>query len=123
MRFGVIRVRRDHRFELLLRLGDLAGVPENDALVVQRVGTAAAATRRRRRQLAAFLPASAASSNFRCAGVDVREAVVRLGVIRLDFDRLLVRLFGLVEVLLAGVRDADVVVAVGAVAGWSSAPP
>src|SRR5947208_718164 len=41
MRFGVVRVRRDRGLELLLRLGDLAAVPENDALIEQRVRVAA----------------------------------------------------------------------------------
>ena len=50
VRFGVIRVRGDRAFELLLRVGDLAGVPEDDALVEQRVGVAAAAAPRAARR-------------------------------------------------------------------------
>ena len=69
VRLGVVRVRGDRRLELLLRLGNLAGVPEDDALVVERVGVAAAQRRRARRPSArvAFALAAAAWSNLRCA--------------------------------------------------------
>ena len=43
VRFGVVRVGRDRRLERLLGLGDLAAVPQDDALVVERVGVAAGA--------------------------------------------------------------------------------
>ena len=52
VRLGVVRIRRDRRLELLLRVGDLAGVPEDDALVVERVGVAAAPGRRAGRRRA-----------------------------------------------------------------------
>src|SRR5262245_12925576 len=41
VRFGVIRLGRDGRLELLFRVGDLSRVPEDLALVVEWVGVAA----------------------------------------------------------------------------------
>ena len=113
VRFGMIRLGRDHLLELHLRVGDFTCVPQN-----RRPGCTARRDSRRRpassptaRPPVCRLPG--ASSNFRCTGVDVHESVVRLGS-GLHFDRLLVRLFRLRVILLLRVRDADVVVAVGA---------
>ena len=115
VRFGVIRVGRDRGLELLLGVGDLAGVPENDALVEQRVGTAAAgggASRRPPLNSVAFALAVGRLVELPLRVVDVREPVVRLGVVGLQLDGLLVGRFRLVVVLLLGCANADVVVAV-----------
>ena len=94
MRLGVVRVRGDRALELLLGVGDLAGVPEDDALIEQRVSIAARrpqGARRAARELAR-LGAGRRGLDRTSAGrvVDVREAVVGVGVVGLQLDRLLV---------------------------------
>src|SRR5690242_13352320 len=117
VRFGVARVRGDRAFELLLRVGDLAGVPENDTLVEHRVGIAAAAggagrASRAAAQLHRFRAGCGRFIELARRVVDVGETVVGLGVVGLQFDGLLVRRFGLVVVLLLRLGEGDVVVAV-----------
>ena len=115
MRFGVARIRRDGGFELLLRVGNLAGVPENHALVEHRVGVAAArGAGGRAARFHRLLARGSGLVELPLRVVDIREPVVRLGVIGFQLGRLLVRLFSLVVVLLLRVREADVVVAIEA---------
>ena len=66
VRLGVVGLRGDRGLELLLRLGDLAGVPEDDALVVDARRRCRRAARSPAAALssAAFALASAARSNF-----------------------------------------------------------
>ena len=118
MGLGVIRIRSDGRFELLLRVGDLAAVPQNDALVVQRIRVAAAtggragAAATRGGQLHRLGARGRGLVELARRVVHVREAAVRFGVVRLDFDRLLVSRFSRRVVLLLRRGVRDVVIAV-----------
>ena len=116
MRFRVIRIGFDHRLELLLRFRNLAGVPEDDALVVHRVDVsgAPAGCPRCSSELRGLRAGRRRLVEFALRVVNVGETAVRLAVIRFDLDGLLVGRFGLVVFLLLRVRVADVVVAVGA---------
>jgi hypothetical protein len=100
VRLGVVRVRGDRGLEFRLRIGDLAAVPQDDAFVVQRVCVAALErSRRSGAQLRRFRACLRGQIEFPLCVIDVRQAVVRLDVVRLYFDRFLVILFGLRVVL------------------------
>ena len=102
VRLGVIRIRLNRRLERLLGVGDLAAVPQHDALVEERVRAArrAAGGAERRRQLRRLGAGGRRQIELALRVVDAREAGVRIGVVGLQLDRLLVVGFGVVVVLL-----------------------
>ena len=111
VRLRVIRIGRHRPGEELLRLGEVVGVPGDDALVVQRVGAGAAAGAR---ALAGLGAHRLRLREFLLVVVNRREEVVRVDRIGIDLQRLLQRRLGRRVVLLRGVVRPDVHVALRA---------
>ncbi len=109
----MVRVGLGRRLELGLGFGELAGIEQDHALVVRRLGiaTTAYATAGVLRGVRARLGSEV---ELLLRVVEIGQRRVRIRVVRLQFDRLLERRLRFSLLLFRHLRYADVVVTVGA---------